>query len=143
MPLNAQFRKPAPGTNPPDLYDDPTTVPAADLAENPYWKRDTRRAYPRLSVVSQADVVGLLTVGNQARPREDVALIGHDRSRRLVQIRQEGEETGLATLFAKDKSVVRSVLGPDGLPPFPTGLAPAGQGQKRYELSAEAAYPTE
>ena len=143
MPLNAQFRNPPPGANPPHLYDDPTTVPAADLAENPYWKRDTRRRYPRSSVVRQADVVALLTVGSRARPREDGGLIGDDSSKRLVQIRQEGEETGLAVLFEKDKRVVRSVLGPDGLPPFPSGLAPGGHGQRRYELSAEAAYPTE
>ena len=26
---------------------------ASDIAENPYWKRDVRRAYPQLSVVTQ------------------------------------------------------------------------------------------
>ena len=51
VPLNPQFRNPTPGGNDPTLYDDPTTVPSADLAENPYWKRDVRRMYPKLSVV--------------------------------------------------------------------------------------------
>jgi hypothetical protein len=43
-------------------YDDPVTVPAADLADNPYWKRDVRRRYPQLSTVTQADAVALLEV---------------------------------------------------------------------------------
>lgn len=31
-------------------------VLASDPAENPYWKRDVRRNYPRLSVVNQAQL---------------------------------------------------------------------------------------
>ena len=34
--------------------------PASDPAQNPYWKRDVRRAYPQLSVVTQSELSTLL-----------------------------------------------------------------------------------
>jgi hypothetical protein len=34
--------------------------PASDPAQNPYWQRDVRRAYPRLSVITQSDLSSLL-----------------------------------------------------------------------------------
>lgn len=33
---------------------------ASDPAQNPYWKRDVRRAYPQLSVVTQSELSTLL-----------------------------------------------------------------------------------
>jgi hypothetical protein len=33
---------------------------ASDPAQNPYWKRDVRRAYPQLSVVTQSDLSSFL-----------------------------------------------------------------------------------
>src|SRR2546430_11794828 len=53
----------------PEEYIEPMTSPAADLAENPYWKRDTRRDYPRTLVYSQPYIAGLLSYGNAAAPR--------------------------------------------------------------------------
>jgi hypothetical protein len=38
------------------------TPGASDPAQNPYWKRDVRRAYPRLSVVTQGGVAELLQI---------------------------------------------------------------------------------
>ncbi|KAI9801364.1 MAG: hypothetical protein M1825_003343 [Sarcosagium campestre] len=142
VPLNPQFRNPPPGSNDPHEYDDPVTTPAGDIAQNPYWKRDARRSYPRLSVVSQADVVGLLTVGSRASPREDVPLIGEEGAKQLVQVRQEGEEKGLAQLFEKDKGVMAGILGPGGLPPMPANLYPVAGG-KTYEKTAENCFPEE
>jgi hypothetical protein len=152
VPLNARFRNPPPGANPPELYDDPTTLPAADLAENPYWKRDARRHYARPSVLTQADVAGLLTVGSRARPREDrPALVGEAGARQLVEVRRQGEERGLAAVFERDgeerQRAVAAVLGPSGLPPLPysrsggTLSATADAPNKRYAISDEAAYP--
>lgn len=137
VPLNPQFRNPTPGGNDPLAFTEPVTVPAADIAENPYWKRDTRRSYPKLSVVSQADVVGLLTVGSAAAPKDDVLKIGDAGKTQLVEVKQEGER-GLATYFQKNGSVMKSVLGPDGLPPLPTSKHPRG---KRYELNEEKEQP--
>lgn len=142
VPLNPQFRNPPPGAEDPLRYDDPTTIPAADLAENPYWKRDTRRRYPQLSTVTQADVVGLLTVGSKAAPREGVDLIGEAGAKQLVQVKQEGEEKGLATLFEKGQKSLAGVLGPKGMPPMPTSLS-SESSVRKYALTSEQGYPEE
>ena len=136
--MNPQYRNPPPGANPPEAYDDPVTVPAGDIAENPYYRRDMRRSYPRLSVVSQADVVGLLSLGSAAKPKEDVLQIGDAGAKQLVQVKQEGEEKGLAALFEKDKKSVTSIFGPGGLPPFPSGasrLSP--EGGRKYVMDED------
>lgn len=105
-------------------------MPAADLAENPYWKRDTRRQYPQLSVVKQPDVVALLTVGSAAAPKDDVLQLGEAGNKQLVSVKEEGEK-GLAQFFAKEKGASKSVLGPNGLPPLPASRHLKG---KRYEM---------
>ncbi|KAG9009406.1 hypothetical protein FRB94_012063 [Tulasnella sp. JGI-2019a] len=58
LPLVAVNRNPAPGSRP-EKYATPATL-ASDPAQNPYWKRDVRRAYPRLSVVDQSELAQLL-----------------------------------------------------------------------------------
>ena len=135
VPLNPQFRNPTPGGNHPENYTDPVTVPAGDIAENPYWKRDVRRSYPKLSVISQGDVVGLLQLGSRANPRADVPLIGEEGSKQLVAVKEEGEK-GLAAYFSKDgKAVGTAVLGADGLPPTPSGHNHKdAKGQRAYKL---------
>ncbi|KAI6817779.1 hypothetical protein KC342_g14820, partial [Hortaea werneckii] len=100
VPLNPHYRLPTPGGNEPTLYDDPVTVPAGDIAENPYWKRDVRRSYPKLSVVRQPDVVGLLTVGSAAAPK-DTLQIGDAGNKQMVTVKEEGEK-GLAQFFEKE-----------------------------------------
>ena len=114
------------------------TVPAADLAENPYWKRDVRRRYPRLSVVNQADVVGLLSVGSEAEPKEGALPTGEAGSKQLISVKEEGEK-GLAAFFEKQKGVPASVLGSDGLPPMPIDLGRTPRG-KHYELLEDQSY---
>lgn len=137
VPLNAQFRNPPPGALPPQSYDDPVTVPAGDIADNPYWKRDVRRNYPRRSVINQADIVGLLTVGSRKAPKEDVLQIGEAGAKQLVAVKQEGEERGLAPLFEKDKKGIQGVLEPDGLPPLPCNL----NSSSKYRVDPEHGYP--
>lgn len=146
IPLNPQYRNPPPGANPPEAYDDPVTVPAGDIAENAYYKRDIRRNYPRLSVVKQADVVGLLSVGSKANPKEDVLQIGDAGAKQMVQVKQEGEQRGLSAFFEKDKNVTAGIFGPDGLPPFPSGMSRASPvGGRKYVMNAdrEQGYPEE
>ena len=131
---------------PPKDYVDPVTVPAGDIAENPYYRRDMRRSYPRPSVVNQADVVGLLSVGSKSNPKDDVLQIGDAGAKQLVQVKQDGEEKGLAALFEKDKKSVTSIFGPDGLPPFPSGLSRVlPRGGKQYVMDADRkeGYPEE
>ncbi|KAJ5149328.1 hypothetical protein N7448_000906 [Penicillium atrosanguineum] len=141
IPLNSQFRLPTPGSLPPLSYDDPVTVPAGDLADNPYWKRDTRRNYPQLSTVTQADAVGLLTVGNQAAPKDDVLQIGEAGEKQLVDVKEQGEERGLAALFEKDKKSIQGVLGANGLPPTPCNINTSTRSSSQYEMGQEQAYP--
>ncbi|KAF2101032.1 21 kDa subunit of NADH dehydrogenase [Rhizodiscina lignyota] len=138
IPLNPQFRNPPPGANDPNAYDDPVTVPAADLAENPYWKRDVRRRYSQLSTVKQGDVVALLTVGSKASPKEDVLQIGDAGAKQLVAVKEEGEK-GLATFFKKEKGLASGVLGPDGMPPMPVAFGGAGP-SKKYDMLEDQSY---
>ncbi|KAJ5683200.1 hypothetical protein N7462_006365 [Penicillium macrosclerotiorum] len=142
VPLNSQYRLPTPGSLPPLSYDDPVTLPAGDIADNPYWKRDTRRNYPQLSTVSQADAVSLLTVGSQAAPKDDVLQIGEAGEKQLVEVREQGEERGLAALFEKDKKSIQGVLAANGLPPTPCNLNTAPlSSQPKYEIDRDHGYP--
>lgn len=141
VPLNPYFRNPSPGSNDPAAYDDPVTIPAGDIADNPYWKRDARRAYPRLSVVTQPDQVALLSVGSAAQPK--VELIGEAGSKALVAAEEEGQQTGLATYLEKNGAdVAKLVFDGNGLPPLPSGQS---LGQKwevyKYSMDAEQSYP--
>ncbi|KAI0032249.1 NADH dehydrogenase subunit [Vararia minispora EC-137] len=58
LPLPAVNRNPQPGSRP-EKYSTPATK-ASDPAQNPYWKRDVRRSYPQLSVVTQSGLSKLL-----------------------------------------------------------------------------------
>lgn len=141
MPLNPTFRWPTPGGQDPLAYDDPVTVPAGDIADNPYWKRDSRRNYPRSSVVSQADTVALLTVGNAVTPK--VELIGEEGSKAIVAATSEGQEKGLAGLFEEKGANVAKELLVDGLPPLPSGesLKSGKWDVHPWGLTEEQAYP--
>ncbi|KAI1778233.1 21 kDa subunit of NADH dehydrogenase [Hypoxylon cercidicola] len=140
VPLNPYFRNPTPGGMDPLTYDDPVTIPAGDIADNPYWKRDARRAYPKLSFVSQADAVALLSVGSAAAPKQD--LVGEAGAQQLVAVREEGKTGGLAAYFEKNKDVAKETLLPGGLPPLPSGWAKKEDGNwevYKYELE-ESSY---
>jgi hypothetical protein len=58
LPLQDKNRYPQPASRP-ERYSTPATK-ASDPAQNPYWKRDVRRAYPKLSVVTQNELSTLL-----------------------------------------------------------------------------------
>lgn len=97
-------------------------------------------------MVKQADVVGLLSVGSKVNPKENVLQIGDAGSKQLVQLNQEGEQKGLAAFFEKDKNVTAGIFGPDGLPPFPSGMSRASPvGGRKYVMDAdrEQGYPEE
>ncbi|KAJ7096332.1 NUZM, NADH-ubiquinone oxidoreductase 21.3 kDa subunit [Mycena epipterygia] len=65
LPLPAIHRFPPPGSRP-EKYSTPATK-ASDPAQNPYWKRDVRRAYPQLSVVTQSELSSLLIEHSMAQ----------------------------------------------------------------------------
>ncbi|TFK54325.1 21 kDa subunit of NADH dehydrogenase [Heliocybe sulcata] len=58
LPLPNLNRYPQPGSRP-EKYATPATK-ASDPAQNPYWKRDVRRTYPQLSVITQTELSSLL-----------------------------------------------------------------------------------
>ncbi|KXN90623.1 NADH-ubiquinone oxidoreductase 21.3 kDa subunit [Leucoagaricus sp. SymC.cos] len=58
LPIQGAHRFPPPASRP-ERYSAPATK-ASDPAQNPYWKRDVRRAYPQLSVVTQDQLSQLL-----------------------------------------------------------------------------------
>lgn len=138
VPMNATFRNPPPAGYDPAGYDDPVTVPAADIAENPYWKRDVRRRYPQLSTVTQADAVALLEVGSAAAPKQE--LIGEAGSKQLVAAQEQGAK-GLSVAFEKNTGLAKDVLGPGGMPPLPSGMGSSPLGEKRYEIDSTHGYP--
>lgn len=142
VPLNPWYRLPAPGSNDPLGFEDPVTLPAGDIAGNPYWKRDSRRSYPKLSVVNQAEFAGLLTVGNAEAPK--VELIGEAGEKQLVAAKEEGQTKGLAkTLETVSAADVAKDVFVDGLPPTPSGqsLVSGKWEVHKYELGEENSYP--
>lgn len=131
------YRNPTPGGLDPNDYDDPVTLPAADIADNPYWKRDVRRSYPKLSAVTQGDVVGLLTVGSAADPSPKL-LTGEEGTKQIVAVKEEGQK-GLATFFEKEKGA--TVLGEGGIPPNP--VAYRNPDATKYNLEKDQSYSSE
>lgn len=127
-----QFRNPPPAGLDPLAYDEAVTTPAADIADNPYWKRDVRRAYPTLSTVTQGDAVGLLSIGSAAAPSAKL-LAGEEGSKQLVSVKEQGQK-GLAAYFEAEKSAVAGVLGADGLPPLPVAVRSKSVKAEKYEL---------
>ncbi|AEO57066.1 hypothetical protein MYCTH_2302815 [Thermothelomyces thermophilus ATCC 42464] len=142
VPLNPYNRNPAPGSNDPLKYDDPVTAPAGDIADNPYWKRDVRRNYPRPSVINQAQQVALLTVGSAAQPR--VELIGEEGSKALVAAEQSGKELGVAGYLENSgvEAAKRVLEMTGGLPPLPSGQSLRGGkwDVHKYSLNSEQSY---
>lgn len=138
VPLNPQYRNPPPGANPPQVYDDPVSVPSGDLAENSYYKRDIRRNYPRLSVVQQNDVMGLLSFGSKIQPKENALKGGDAGEKQLIAFRRHGEDKGLAFQLDGNMNAKAGILGPNNLPPFPSGMSRASlKGVRQYTLDGE------
>ena len=110
----------------PEEYIEPLTAPAADLAENPYWKRDTRRDYPRTLVYSQPYIAGLLLYGNAAAPR---IAAGETGTKALAEVTSGQLE--LTTVLASS-DVGREVLARNGgLPPL------TGDRERSYGLEIQ------
>ncbi len=97
-------------------------------------------------MVNQADVVGLLSVGSKASPKDNVLQIGDAGAKQLVQVKQDGEQRGLAAFFEKEKTGTASIFGSNGLPPFPSGMSRTSPlGGRKYVMDAdrEQGFPEE
>ena len=115
----------------PEEYIDPLTAPAADIADNPYYKRDTRREYPRTLVYSQPYIAGLLSYGSAAAPR---IAAGETGIKALAEVKKGNLE--LTSVLASNTEVGKAVLAKNGgLPPLPgTGR---GRTKWRFKLNDE------
>lgn len=118
-PVVPMYRVPAPGSRP-ESYEEPVTLPAADIAENPYWKRDHRRNYPQTAHYDQSTIAGLLLYGSAAKPR---IAAGDAGTKALAEV--ESGAVSLNQALAKIQSDIKGeVLDTRGLPPLPPTMRP-------------------
>lgn len=115
-PIPALYRVLPPGARIQDSknYKDPVTLPAGDIKDNAYFKRDYRRNYPQVHAYDQTKVSGLLTLGSAANPRIS---IGDKGSKELAAF-GAGQTVSLSTtLTSLDSKVLKGeVLGVSGEP---------------------------
>lgn len=116
-PVPSLYRKLPPGERIEDArnYEDPITIPAGDIVNNRYHKRDYRRNYPRVIAFNQTKVSGLLQLGSASNPRISV---GDKGSKELAVFVDPTKQVSLAsTLNTVSPSVIKNeVLGPQGGP---------------------------
>ncbi|KAN0107200.1 hypothetical protein V8E52_010402 [Russula decolorans] len=121
LPLPAVNRQPPPGSRP-EKYSTPATK-ASDPAQNPYWKRDVRRAYPQLSVVTQSELSTLLIQhsGAAAAESEIAAPLGTDATSVTATSppsQQQQQQLGLTEAIGAI-STARKAYSTSSLPPTP------------------------
>ncbi|KAK9469473.1 hypothetical protein V1512DRAFT_256350 [Lipomyces arxii] len=113
-PIVPLYRVPSTASRPEaKTYSDPVTLPASDIAGNPYHKRDMRRAYPRIASYDQSDISGLLLLGSITTPR---IAKGEAGQKALTTV---SELNLVDTLQSTPKELINSEILKDGLPPFP------------------------
>jgi hypothetical protein len=78
-------------------------------------------------------------VGSKASPKDEVLQLGDAGKKQLVEVKQQGEDGGIAVFLAKETGVGKSVLGEGGLPPKP----PTTWGAKTYTLKQDQSYDGE
>lgn len=114
-PLVALYREPPPGADPnAKSYKDAVTIPAGDIKQNSYFKRDHRRNYPRISSFDQTKISGLLTLGSKQASR---VLIGNEGYKQLA-VFDKGKHVYLSSVLKQvpDTVVNGQILGSNGEP---------------------------
>ncbi|GAA5851730.1 hypothetical protein JCM8547_001188 [Rhodosporidiobolus lusitaniae] len=111
-PLPSHFRQPEPGSRPEKF-----TVPsskASDVAENPYYKRDFRRNYPKTEIVTQDELAKLLIAQGGF---ESLPPIGAAEGVDSTAITADTPTPSLSSLYNSKTAVVA----PSFRPPTPPG----------------------
>ncbi|TFK25720.1 21 kDa subunit of NADH dehydrogenase [Coprinopsis marcescibilis] len=118
LPLASQHRYPPPASRP-EKYSTPATK-ASDPAQNPYWKRDVRRAYPQLSVVTQSELSGLILEHSGAPRYVSVVAAPAESSEKagVPATKQVDLSEAIATVTKTDKIYTESRLPPALPTPF-------------------------
>ncbi|KAI0769780.1 NADH dehydrogenase 21 kDa subunit [Trametes elegans] len=114
LPIASVNRYPQPGSRP-EKYSTPATK-ASDPAQNPYWKRDVRRAYPRLSVVTQTELSTLLVDHAKA---EAVAAPGEGQKAESSSVPAEQQAPLELTQAIASITSARKAYSESKLPPTP------------------------
>lgn len=108
-PLPSLYRAVPPGARIQEArdYKEPITIPAGDVVNNPYFKRDYRRNYPQIHGFDQTKVSGLLTLGSAAKPRIS---IGDKGSKELAAFGLDQIVSLSTTLSTVKPNVVKGEL---------------------------------
>ncbi|KAF5393528.1 hypothetical protein D9757_000572 [Collybiopsis confluens] len=122
LPLQGIHRFPPPGSRP-ELSSSPATK-ASDIAQNPYWKRDVRRAYPQLSVITQPGLSSLLI--EHSTPQAVAAPVEGDANK-AVSASQEPLELAAAISKVAESNQIYSE---SKLPPALTSAYPKWRPQR-------------
>ncbi|EOR00156.1 NADH-ubiquinone oxidoreductase 21.3 kDa subunit [Wallemia ichthyophaga EXF-994] len=108
-----QFRTIPPASRP-EKYVQPISK-SYDIAENPYYKRDVRRAYPRTSHISQNDLAQLLISSPEMKalpnPQEP-------QTKALAQVKDSPETLDLAQVIDALPAAHSPFTGIPPTPPF-------------------------
>ncbi|KAI0266760.1 21 kDa subunit of NADH dehydrogenase [Gloeopeniophorella convolvens] len=115
LPLQSINRQPPPGSRP-EKYSTPASK-ASDPAQNPYWKRDVRRAYPQLSVVTQSELSTLL-IQHSAPPELSAPQGAEATSVPATPTPQLSLTEAIGTINAARKAYSASALPPTPPTPF-------------------------
>ncbi|KAH9978653.1 NADH dehydrogenase [Lactifluus volemus] len=119
LPLPTMNRQPPPGSRP-EKYSTPASK-ASDPAQNPYWKRDVRRAYPQLSVVTQSELSTLLIQHSSSDAPESLAApLGSESTSvpATTRVPQPGLSEAISAINAARKEYTTSALPPTPPTPF-------------------------
>lgn len=116
-PIIKLYRAVPPGQRIADAnnYKDPHTIPAGDIVNNAYYKRDYRRNYPQVHGFDQTKVSGLLQLGSAAEPR---IAIGDKGTKELSVFLDSAKPVSLlTTLDNVPQNVIKGqLLGTQGQP---------------------------
>ncbi|KAK7692634.1 hypothetical protein QCA50_004267 [Cerrena zonata] len=114
LPIQGINRYPPPGSRP-ERYSTPATK-ASDPAQNPYWKRDVRRTYPQLSVVTQ-DGLSSLLIAHAEAPAVAAPVEGEKADVLATAKEPQDLTAAIATITSAKKAFSESHLPPK--PPIP------------------------
>ncbi|WVW82413.1 hypothetical protein I302_104422 [Kwoniella bestiolae CBS 10118] len=136
LPIPTEHRYPQPGSRT-ERYATPSTN-ASDVAFNPYYKRDARRAYPQTSFITQSELSSLLLASptlqslpspetaNQVRPDSSAIAPSSDSSaqQQAVVTSSVPSLTSVLEKLPQGKAFTGSGIktaSSGGLPPSPPG----------------------
>ncbi|GAA6055297.1 hypothetical protein JCM3770_004826 [Rhodotorula araucariae] len=112
-PLPRLNRQPEPASRP-EKFSVPSSK-ASDVAENPYYKRDFRRMYPKTEVVTQDELARLLIAQGGFEALPPVSAAEGDKTTALTA---DSPAPSLASLYSTPSSVAASGFRPPKPPGF-------------------------